>query len=165
MAPGADAAFGVVDRRRAGARVCFDVDAALGNIPDGKLPHIERAVFVFEFYVALLHCEGLAGDPTAFSLVVAERPLLEARLFAMLKFAQNDDRVLGQKGGKGIARRRAGGPSSIQPPLAGGTRRPAGSIMRTLLNRPLRLFFQNNGLRHAGNLPATNQFARWLDGL
>ena len=134
--------FGVVDRRRAGARVCFDVDAALGKILDGKLPRSERAVLVFEFYVALLHCEGLAANTTAFSLLVEERPLKEAHLFAILKLAENEDRSLAQKGGKGTARRRASGPPSTQPPLADDNRPPAGAIRRMLSNRSLRLFFR-----------------------
>ena len=43
-------------------------------------------------------------------------------------------------------------------------RRPAGTIPRTLLNRSLRLFLRENGLRHAANLPKRKSVRAAVEG-
>jgi hypothetical protein len=97
----------------------YDVGASLGNILDGNRPTRERAVLLFEFYAALLHCKGAAPKSPGFSIIVPEKRLREARLFAIMKLAEHDD----ERAGHAHARETSSGPQ----PLAAG-RRPAAGL-------------------------------------
>lgn len=144
----------------------YDVGAALGNILDGNRASRERAVFIFEFHVALLHCEGPAGDPGRFSIVVPARPLQDARLFAAMRLAENDDKnLLHRPLGLRTARRRTGEIPSERWQRARDGRSSANLTYRVLLNRSTPMFMKEGGWSRAKNLPAGGQFEQGLKAL